>query len=379
MIAVVCAAIAVLLIVFAIIWLTREKKNGIYTWYGTKMNADYILNLTVDDGSTEKTYTVPFSEYRAVFLYYGYRVSDYFVNSDNTASFTSDAQKTKAVKEATEDALVSYYSLVALAERFGVGITDADRAEYRAEYDRQVADYAATIGDDVKYSGTKEEYAASLYEEALGRLGMTSDYFEFSYYRTVLSKRIKAILGRGIEDTVNESYFCYKQIYVNYTMGDSANERAAYDKVSRALQRLEAGEDIDALMEEYNDGASADPVYFDAYSKVVGSKTNDVLGSTVTEMVRSLDYGEHSGIMSGEEDETFGYYMIVSREKITEDFVCGESPTATNIYNYPYYGASAFSSAYTEYLQYMDAYEQNMSVIPVSEKVYNRIAVNTLY
>ena len=71
--------------------------------------------------------------------------------------------------------------------------------------------------------------------------------------------------------------------------------------------------------------------------------------------------------------------MFVERLKLTEDFICSETPTATVIYNYPYAGASSYSSAYTEYLMYMDAYEQNMSVIPVSDKVYKRIAVNTLF
>ena len=378
-IALICVAVAVLIVALAVIWIARPKSNGIYSSLGFKMDADYILTLTVDDGSTEKEYIVPFSEYRAVFLYYKERVSDTIVYEDETQSFTTDSQKTKAVKEATEDALVTYYSLAAMADRFGIGLTDADRAQYKSEYDREVAKYAATITDDVKYKGTKEDYAKSLYEESLKKMGMTIEYFEFTYYRSLLSTRVKAYIGRNIEETANESYFGYKQVYITYTMGDSASERLASENIEKALARYEAGEDIGALMEEYNSDGSTDTVYFDSYSKIVGSKTNDTLGSTVTDMVRSLDYGEHSGVMSGEDSDTLGYYMFVERVKLTEDFICSETPTATVIYNYPYVGASAYSSAYTEYLMYMDAYEQNMSVIPVSEKVYKRIAVNTLF
>lgn len=378
-VAFICGALAALFIVTSIIWIARPKNYGVYSSLGFKMNADYILTLTVDDGSTEKQYAVPFSEYRAIFLFYKERVSDYIVYSDDTRSFSTDAQKTKAIKEATEDALVSYYSLMAVADRFGIGITDADRAQYKKEYDSQIAKYADTITDDVKYKGTKEEYAEKLYEDSLGKMKMTIDYFEFSYYKSLLTKRVKAYIGRGIEDTANESYFGYKQVYITYVKGDSASERAASEKIETALRRYEAGENLDALMTEYNENGSTDEIYFDSYSKVVGSKTNDTLGSTVAEMVRSLDYGEHSGIMSGEEGDTLGYYMFIERVKLTEDFVCGESPTGSVIYNYPYVGSSSYSSAYSEYLMYMDAYEQNISVVPVSDKVYKRIAVNTLY
>ena len=378
-VALICVAVAVLIVALAVIWIARPKSNGIYSSLGFKMDADYILTLTVDDGSTEKEYIVPFSEYRAVFLYYKERVSDTIVYEDETLSFTTDSQKTKAVKEATEDALVTYYSLAAIADRFGIGLTDADRAQYKSEYDREVAKYVSTITDDVKYKGTKEEYAKSLYEESLEKMGMSIDYFEFTYYRSLLSTRVKAYIGRNIEGTANESYFGFKQVYITYTKGDSASERSASENIEKALARYEAGEDIDALMEEYNSDGSTDTVYFDSYSKIVASKTNNSLGSTVTDMVRSLDYGEHSGIMSGEEGDALGYYMFLEREKLTEDFVCGESPTGSIIYNYPYYGSSTYSSAYSEFLMYMDAYEQNMSIVPVSEKVYKRIAINTLY
>lgn len=378
-IAIICVALAALFIVTAIIWIARPKSYGIYSPLGFKMKADNILTLTVDDGSTEREYVVPFSEYRAVFMFYRERVSDYIVYEDDSRAFSTDAQKTKAIKEATEDALVAYYSIAALADRFGIGLTDADRAQYKKEYDSQIAKYAETISDDIKYGGTKEEYAKKLYEDALGKMKMTIDYFEFSYFKSLLTKRVKAYIGRGIEDTANESYFGYKQIYITYVRGDSASEREASEKIEEALRRYEAGESLDVLMAEYNADGSTDEIYFDSYSKIVGSKTNDTLGSTVTEMVRSLDYGEHSGIMSGEEGDTLGYYMFLEREKLTEDFVCGETPLGSAIYNYPYYGASSYSSAYSEYLMYMDAYEQNMSVVPVSDKVYKRIAVNTLY
>lgn len=386
--AIICGAIAVLMVAGSVIWLTREKSDGIYSWAGFKMDADEIIYLKYDTGDGEKVFTVPFSEYRAVYLYYKNKVPGYYVyNSSDSSSdddstkyiIFSDSDKNRAVKEVTEEELVSYYSLLALADELGVGLTEEDRVKYREDYDRQIAEYAATIGDDVKYKGTKEEYAKELYEETFEKLGFNSDYFEMTYYKSLIRKRVKALLGRDIESSVNEGYYAFKEIIVSYTKGDTADEKRARDAIEAAYARLENGEDMDTLMAEYNNGGEADPTYFDAYGNIVGSSASEVLGDTITEMVRALEYGEHSGIMNGDSDDIYAYYSIIERVKITEDFVCGESPEAAAIYQYPYVGASSYSAAYSDYLTYIEIYEQNMSPIPVSDKVYSRIALNTLY
>lgn len=387
--AVICGALAVLIVAGAMIWMRRDKDNGIYSWAGFKMDADEILYLKYDTGDGEKVFTVPFSEYRAVYLYYKNRVPGYYVyqTSDSTSGsddntqyiIFNDSDKNRAVREVTEEELVSYYSLLALADELGVGLTEKDREEYRAEYDEKIAEYAATIGDDVKYRGTKEEYAKELYEKSFERLGFNSDYFEMTYYKSLIRKRVKALLGRDIESTINEGYYAFKEVLVSYTKGDTADEERARKAIEDAYARIGRGESIEALMTEYNNGSSTEPTYFDAFGNVVGTSTGEVLGETITEMVRALDYGEHSSIMNGDSDDIYAYYSIIERVKITEDFVCGESPEAAAIYQYPYVGASSYSSAYSDYLTYIDIYEQNMSPVPVNDKVYSRIALNTLY
>ncbi|MBO4353830.1 MAG: hypothetical protein J5860_02695 [Clostridia bacterium] len=377
-----CVALAVIAIVGAIIWLSREKSDGIYTWFGTKMKADYILHMEYDDGVEKYEYDVPFSFYRGVYLYYKNIISKYnYVQDTETGEIkiTSETDKNNVLKEVTRDNLIEFSSLYFRAQKLGVGITDADREEYARSYAQQIQKYADAIPEGTKYSGTKEQYAEKLYEQALEDLGMTTDYAEYSYYKSLLTSRVKAAVSPSLYETINEGYFAYKQIYVTFTMGDSAAESKASEAISSALARLEAGEDFDALSKELSASNAGTTTYFDSYSQIVGSADNNSLGSTVTNMVKSLSFGEHSGIMSGEESDTLGYYMIVEREEITTEFVCGEDRAATLMYRYPYYGASSNSSTYEIYLNDLEAYEQNTAALPVDDSVYKRIAINTLY
>ena len=374
---IVCVVVILAIIVSAIAWITRDKTNGVFSPLGFKMNGENVLSLTVDIGDGKQEYLVPFSEYRAVYLYYANRISSVIQYDEENFAFATTAEKSAAVKEKTEDMLVEYYSLVSLSEKLGIGLTESDRKSYREEYDQVVSDYAATLTDDVKYKGSKDEHAAELYAEALGKLGMTPDYFEFNYYMSLLTSRIKAYVAENIEETINEGYFGYKQVYVEYTKGDSADERAAFDSITAALSEIENGADFDSVAEKYSD--SSDAIYFDIYQKIVDSTANETVGITVAEMVKSLEYDECSGIMSGENGETYAYYSIIKRVKLTKDFVCSDNTTAQKIYAYPYCGAGSYSTAYSEYIMYMSAYEQNMQIVPVSDAVYKRIAINTLY
>ena len=366
------AGVIVLFVVFAFIWMNRPKSYGIYSWYGTKMKADYIVTLNVDMGQGDTaTYDVPFKEYRAIYLYYKNRVSDYIVGSDNKATFTTDAEKNRVLKEATEDWLVEYYSLVSLAKRLGVGFTDADVAGFNERYGKYVSDYALENG--VSYAE-----AEKLYENSLTKLGMTVDYFELNYYRSILLSRIKAAIGRDIEDTINDVYYGYDQIFISYTTGDSSEEQEAFEKITAAKAMLDSGSDFSEVAKKYVDGDS-ETVYFDSNLRIVESSDQSTVGETTVQAVRALGYGEYSGIMTGETDDTFSYYMIIRRVKITGDFICSDSPKATTMYQYPYIGSSSYSVAYTEYMTYMDAYEQNMQIIPYNNTVYGRIAINTLF
>ena len=367
---IVCLALAALFIAFAIFWMARPKNNGIYTWYGTKMKADHILRITFNVDGTDKTYEVPFSEYRGMYLYYKSIIPN-VVQGDDSASYTTDAQKNRALKEVTEDKLVEYYSLICIADSMGMGLTEKDRADYNEQYKNNIAKY----GED---GGVDEKEAARLYEEGLLARGITLDYFELMYYRSLLTARIKAAVGGDIEKTANDEYFAYEQIYISYTKGDSVSGSAANEKIFAAKAELDAGADFSEVAKKYGDTQSTGTTYFDGNLRVVG--TTNAVGETTADMVRALDFGEYSSVMSGfEDDETYGFYMIIRRVKITTDFLCSDAPTATEMFAHPYYGASEYSAAYMEYSTLLEAYEQNKRVVPISQKVYDRIAVNTLY
>jgi len=324
---IVCIVLVLAIIAGAIAWITRDKTNGVFSPLGFKMNGENILSLTVDIGDGKQEYLVPFSEYRAVYLYYAYRISEVIQYDEENFAFATTAEKSAAVKEKTEDMLVEYYSLVSLSEKLGIGLTESDRESFKAEYDQIVSDYAATLEDDVKYKGSKDEYAAKLYAEALEKLGMTPDYFEFNYYMSLLTSRIKAYIAENIEETINEGYFGYKQIYVEYTKGDSAEERAAFDAINEALSELESGADFDSVAEKHS--GSSEAIYFDIYQKIVESASNETVGITIAEMVKSLEYDECSGIMSGESGDAYAYYSIIKRVELTKDFVCSDNTPYT--------------------------------------------------
>ena len=112
----ICAAMAAVMLLLSLA--SCDRKPGLYAWYG-RVKVDYILKLTVDAGDGEKTYDVPFDEYRNLFVYYQPLVSDVIKKSEDSQLLVTDDQKTAVLKEYTEDELCEYYSLVAIAEKYG--------------------------------------------------------------------------------------------------------------------------------------------------------------------------------------------------------------------------------------------------------------------
>jgi hypothetical protein len=97
------------------------------------------------------------------------------------------------------------------------------------------------------------------------------------------------------------------------------------------------------------------------------------------EAICSLEFNEYSAVMSGDTDDYTGYFAIFQRLDIDEEFVCGSDQIGKLIYQFPYSGAASYSTHYTHYNLVLDSYIQNSAVVPVSEKVYKRISIKTLY
>ena len=357
-----------------------EKKPGLYAWYGGRMNVDHVMTIHVDGGEGEKTYEVSFDEYRTVFMYLKKNVSDVIQDSDGkVTALSTDAEKTAAIKEVAEEILTKYYSLVAVCEKYGISITEEDKQQYKESYQRKLQTYIESMDGTEEYEGTAEEYAALLYERTLSLLGTTPEYFEFSYYRSLLEQRLKMALASDLDVYINQSYYHYKQVLIPYTKGDSVSEAKAREQILAAQDKLRGGADMDTVIKEYCPNEEYTEVYFDSYGNIVGSASGNTMGSFTMEAICALDFDAYSDVMSGDTDDYTGYFAIVQRLRIDEEFVCGSDQIGTMIYKFPYSGASSYSTYYTNYSLILDSYVQNTALVPVSEKVYKRISVKTMH
>ena len=374
---------AVLLGAMLVLMLASCKREpGIYAWYGGKMDADYILDIKVDGGSGVKTYSVPFEEYRAIFLYLVGIAPTYMTDEDGKTivSIASDDEKTKAIKEVTEETLMNYYSLVALGEKLGITITDEDRAEFEAARKTTMENLLATIPEGTKINGTREEYAEELYRNSLSLAGgLTPEYYEFTYYRDLLDKRIKMAISEDLGDYVNQSYFRYKQVMILYTKGDSAAEAQAKADIAAVMEGLKNGTSIDELAARYDNSGYANESYADSYGNVIGSASNDTLNEISFTAIKALDFGEVSSLITGDDSDRAAYVAVYQRLPIEEEFACGKGTISETLFSVPYVGASVNTPYFTRYTLMTESYAQNMACTPVSEKVYDRIAINTLY
>ncbi len=357
-----------------------EKEPGLYAWYGGKMNVENVLSVRVDV-DTEKTYDVSFDTYRTVYMYLKNNVSDIIMDENgNATGLSTNEEKNAAIKEVAEDILTEYYSLLTVCEKYGINITDEDKQAYYDDYQKKLQNYVDNIEkSDLEYDGTKEEYARELYEKSLAIVGMTPEYFEFSYYRSLLETRLRKALAPDLGDYLSQSYYHFKQILISYTKGDAAAEAQARAAITEAHEKLLSGEDKESVIRAYADAGSYTDVYFDVHGNIVGSTKSETLGVVTVDTVSALEIGEISDIVSGDNDEYTGYFAIMMREGFDEDFICGTNAIARIIYNYPYVGSEYTTPQYSEFTMLLESYKQNTSLTPVDKKVYDRIAINTLY
>ena len=342
--------------IFVLTFTGCEKEPGLYAWYGGKMDVDTVMTIRVDGGEGEKSYDVPFDTYRAVFMHLKSNVADYIMNEDSEyTSLSTDAEKTAAIKEVAEEILTEYYCLVAACEKYGIRITEEDKQQYYENHQQQIQNHVNKIDEEkLDFKGTKEEYAEYLYRSSLAMLGMTPEYYEFTYYR-------------------------YEQVLFTYTKGDAAAESKARENILSMQEKLQNGMKMSEAVKEYKNDDIYREVYFDLYGKIVGSSYGETLGSFTKDALSALDSGEYSDVMSGDQDDYTAYFVILHKLDIELDYVCSSDMVANLIYQYPYVGASSYSVYYSKYTTILESYVQNSSLTPVSEKVYNRISVKTMF
>lgn len=374
-----CLALA--LSILALMFAGCKKEPGLYAWYGGKMKVDTVMTIRVDGGDGVKSYDVPFDTYRTVFIYLKNNVSNVIKDEEgNITALSTDAEKTAAIKEVAEEILTEYYSLVAACEKYGISITKEDEQQFEEDYQKKLQTYIESMDGTEEYEGTPEEYAALLYKKTMYILGTTPEYFEFSYYRSLLEQRLKLALGSDLEQYINQMYYHYKQILIPYTKGDFASEEKARAQIQEALSKLQNGADMDSLIKEYCPNETYTDIYFDAANgNIVGSTVGNSLGNFTVDAVGALEIDEYSQILPGDTDDYTGYFAIYQRLLVDDEFVCSSDQIGALMYRYPYTGATSESTYYYHYRLVLDSYIQNASLTPTSEKVYNRIGIKTLY
>lgn len=361
------------------IFTSCTRKPGLYNWMGMRVKVDYALRLVLDVGDGKKEYLVPFDEYYGVFMYYKSLLGDGILEDENNKLlFTTVEEQTKAVKEMTEDDLIEFYALYAIAEKYGVGLTQEDYDSFESGYKANLRKYLEANG---KTEGIEDidSYTDEMYQKLFESLGTSEDHVRFSYLRNLLSSRVKKHIAPDAVQHAERNYFHIKQVLVLFTKGDSTSEKAAQDKINAAMSELNSGASINDVIKKYDSGISSSEIYFDASSVILGSDSNgSSVSSFVSTTVNGLNIGDTSDILTGDYDEEFGYFCIIKRLGFDESFVYGDSTIGDSIFRYYTAGSSQYTPQYSEYKALVGAYTQNLVCYAYDQKVYDKINVKSM-
>ena len=372
---IICALFALLIALGAFVGC--QKKPGLYNWIGARVKVDYALRLVLDMGDGKKEYLVPFDEYYGIFMYYKGLLGDGILEDENKKLiFTTIDEQTKAIKEKTEDDLIDFYSLYALAEAYGVGLTDDDYTSFESEYRENFKKYLVSIGK----TENMDEYTDEMYDKFFESTGFTEGYFKFSYLRGLLSSRIKKHIAPDAVEHAESNYYHIKQVLVLFTKGDASSEKEAQEKINAAKAELDGGAAINDVIKKYDSGVTNSERYFDKSNAIMnaGSNTVQSVSSFVAMTVNGLEKDGMSDILTGDYDEEFGYFCIMKRLGFNENFIYGDSGVAQTMFSSYSATATQYTPQYSEYKATVNAYTQNMVCYPYNQKIYDKINVKSM-
>ena len=377
--------IKIICVVFALIlslgvFTSCTRKPGLYNGLGMRVKVDYALRLVLDVGDGKKEYLVPFDEYYGVFMYYKSLLGDGILEDENKKLlFTTVDEQTKAVKEMTEDDLMEFYALYAIAEKYGVGLTQEDYDSFESGYKANLRKYLEANGKTEGIDNI-DSYTDEMYQKLFKSLGTSEDHVRFSYLRNLLSSRVKKHIAPDAVAHAEKYYFHIKQVLVLFTKGDSSSEKAAWEKINAAKAELDAGTSINDVIKKYDSGVSSSEIYFDASSVILGSENTNgsSVSSFVSTTVNGLNIGDTSDILTGDYDEEFGYFCIIKRLGFDESFVYGNTSIGETIFRYYAAGSSQYTPQYSEYKATVGAYTQNLVCYAYNQKIYDKINVKSM-
>lgn len=368
-----CLLLAVLCVSTALVGC--EKKPGLYNALGIRVSVDDVLCVVIDVGEGKQEYRVPFDLYYGLFDYYHKMIGDgVFEDDDENVVFTTKDEQTAAIKEKIEDEMIEFYAMNALAERYGAGLTDEDYAAFSKNYKEIIKEYLAKKGDTDTLE-IPDETAESEYAEFFRRVGVSEEYFRYSYLHELLTSRLKRAIMPDLVAFAERNYYHAKQVLVTYVKGDARSEEEAETKIAKAKAALDAGENIDDVIRRYGSDEMESELYFDTRSQILGSTTSDSVSSFVAYCVSGLAMDQTSDVLIGDYDDELGYFCLIRRLGFDEEMLYGETAVGNQIFRYYDVAKTSTTQHYNEFSEMIDAYKSNCVCYPVNERIYKKINV----
>lgn len=265
---------------------------GHITVNGKKIGIDYAMKIN--------NYEVSMAEYRYYFLNLK---TNYFDNGDDTYWDTyPDAES--SLLDYTKNYIISTYASQILAESYGLSL-DADD-------NLTVASYLQSY---VQSAGSEEAL-----EEEMAEQYISMDLFKLLLNQSALQQKLNTYLfGDGgtmatpEEDqpqVIRDNFVHVKHILVSDE--DTAEE---------VLGKINAGEDFDALIDEYNQDTGETS---DGYTFMKG----EGYAQEFEDASFALDVGQISGVVESD----YGYH-IIERLDITDDYLTDNQEDLMDTYN----------------------------------------------
>lgn len=195
----------------------------------------------------KKDTVMTLGDYKVSFEHYRYLYMN--IRSELEASGITEAELDAEARESALASLKHTASVQAMADKRNISLTSD-------EHDA-IDDYIAAAVEDY---GSEEEYKKAL-EEAF----MSEDFFRYALELQQIEAKLRAHMtddytgelaadDATIEADVYKNFFYAAQVLIKNDMVDSPEENLEIAKT--ALDRAKAGEDFDALIDEYGEDAS---------------------------------------------------------------------------------------------------------------------------
>ena len=252
---------------------------------GERVEADPVLKFNGEE--------VPFDLYRYIFLTFCDRFAGEDAGYWEDMSDENTAQAAEAVKLYTLNNALSFPMFRQWAKELGVSLTEEEKAEIE-----QVA------ADWEEYLGSEEEY-----ESFLSINHLTKELAIQMELDTQLSNKVlEAAFGENIKADVLENFVHVQHVLIQFEDAEADDHSAELAKAEEVLEKAKAGEDFNALMEEYNEdpGEPEEGYYFPA----------GVMVQEFEDASFALKDGEISDIV----ETSYGYH-IIKRLPMDESYI----------------------------------------------------------